>query len=83
MSLQNELETLGPYLNESALIIFGENDPAVIKIFKKLWVSNFSRFGNIKYIANADHLYSRKQWKEQLFEITINFLKDNYLINEI
>jgi alpha/beta superfamily hydrolase len=77
MSLQNELEALEPYLNDSALIIFGENDPAVIKIFRELQNSNFSQFKNVKYIANADHLYSRKQWKEQLFELTINFLKGN------
>lgn len=77
MGLQNELETLGPYLNDSALIIFGENDPAVIKIFRKLQVSNFNQFENVRFIANADHLYSRKQWKEQLFELTVNFLKSN------
>ncbi len=74
MNLQNEIEIIKPYL-DSALIIFGENDPAVIKIFKDLSSNYFGDLKNVKYIEGADHLYSRNQWKNKLFELSFEFLK--------
>lgn len=75
MSLQNEIEIIKPYLS-SSLIIFGDNDPAVIKIFKELSTQHFGELENVKYIEGADHLYSRNEWKNELFELSINYLKD-------
>jgi hypothetical protein len=74
MNLKNEIEIIKPYL-ESALIIFGDNDPAVIKIFKDLSSCYFGDLKNVKYIDGADHLYSRNQWKNKLFELSVEFLK--------
>ena len=57
------------------LIIFGDNDSAVIKIFNDLSLRYFENIKNVKYIEGADHLYSKKQWKDKLFELSIEFLK--------
>lgn len=74
MSLQNEIENIKPHL-DSSLIIFGDNDSAVIKIFNDLSSRYFENIKNVKYIEGADHLYSKKQWKDKLFELSIEFLK--------
>lgn len=74
MNLQNEIEIIKPYL-KSSLIIFGENDPAVIKIFNDLSTKYFGKIKNVKYIDGADHLYSKSQWKNELFALSIDFLK--------
>mgnify|MGYP001286111074 CR=1 FL=1 len=74
MSLHNEIEIIKPYLS-SSLIIFGDNDPAVIKIFRDLSSQYFGDLKNVIYIEGADHLYSRNEWKKKLFEYSIDFLR--------
>jgi uncharacterized protein len=76
----NEIEDYDIYQHistykKSVLIIHGENDQAVDVAFGKKYNERYPN-ATLKIISGANHVFSSLAWREELYQLSINYLKD-------
>jgi esterase/lipase len=76
----DEIEDYDIYHNihnytKDVLIIHGENDQAVDVGYGKKYYERYPN-ATLKVISEANHVFSSLAWREELYQLSINYLKD-------